>query len=63
MKIRFITSVAGYDFAHKVDDEVELPADLAKRHVAAGNAVEIAPPEPVELTRKTVGKTIKKVIA
>lgn len=42
MKVRFLTSIAGINFSHKCNDEVELlNKDEAKRYIQKGIAVEV----------------------
>lgn len=66
MRIKFITSVAGARFSYDYDEEVELPPEVAREFLKAGQAVVVredgveravasAPERAVKAVRKRFG--------
>lgn len=66
MRIKFITSVAGARFSYDYDEEVELPPEVAREFLQAGQAVVVredgveraitsAPERAVKAVRKRFG--------
>lgn len=59
MKVKFIKNITGTGFRFLVDQEADLPADMAKDYLNAGFCVAVAEP-PKKRAKKSVAKPTAK---
>jgi hypothetical protein len=59
MKVRFKKNISGTGFRFRIDQEAELPSDMAKDFLQAGFCEAIAEP-PKQRAKKSVAKKTKK---